>query len=124
MSAGPDVSAAGGALAPRMWPRFRVRRESGLYAYEHALSRAGLIPVAGADEAGRGACAGPLVVAAVVLRQGRRGEVPGDDRVPSRTLARLWSGEDDGMVPDDEPVLNDGAVLDDGSVLTEEAMAR
>jgi ribonuclease HII len=33
--------------------------------------------VAGADEAGRGACAGPLVVAAVVLPDGRRGEVPG-----------------------------------------------
>lgn len=31
------------------------------------LVRAGLGPVAGIDEAGRGACAGPLVVAAVVL---------------------------------------------------------
>jgi ribonuclease HII len=46
-------------------PRFVVRREGGLYAYEKALERAGLTPVAGADEAGRGACAGPLVVAAV-----------------------------------------------------------
>lgn len=33
--------------------------------------------VAGADEAGRGACAGPLVVAAAVLPAGRRGQVPG-----------------------------------------------
>jgi ribonuclease HII len=33
--------------------------------------------VAGADEAGRGACAGPLVVAAVVLPPGRRGEIEG-----------------------------------------------
>jgi ribonuclease HII len=33
--------------------------------------------VAGADEAGRGACAGPLVVAAVVLPAGRGGEVAG-----------------------------------------------
>ncbi len=57
--------------------RFVVRREGGLYAYEKALERAGLTPVAGADEAGRGACAGPLVVAAVVLPSGRRGEVPG-----------------------------------------------
>ena len=57
--------------------RFVVRRDSGLYAYERALARAGLTPVAGADEAGRGACAGPLVVAAVVLPEGRRGEVPG-----------------------------------------------
>ncbi|MFJ2031370.1 ribonuclease HII [Streptosporangium sp. NPDC087985] len=44
-----------------------VRRNSGLYGYERALTRRGLGPVAGVDEAGRGACAGPLVVAAVVL---------------------------------------------------------
>jgi ribonuclease HII len=35
------------------------------------LARAGLAPVAGIDEAGRGACAGPLVVAAVTLDQRR-----------------------------------------------------
>jgi ribonuclease HII len=35
--------------------------------YERVLARAGLAPVAGIDEAGRGACAGPLVVAAVTL---------------------------------------------------------
>jgi ribonuclease HII len=57
--------------------KFVVRREGGLWAYERALERAGLAPVAGADEAGRGACAGPLVVAAVVLPTGRRGQVPG-----------------------------------------------
>ncbi len=34
---------------------------------ESALIRTGLGPVAGVDEAGRGACAGPLVVAACVL---------------------------------------------------------
>ncbi|MGH3509459.1 MAG: ribonuclease HII, partial [Nocardioidaceae bacterium] len=42
-----------------------VRRDAGLYGYERALRRVGLEPVAGVDEAGRGACAGPLVVAAV-----------------------------------------------------------
>jgi ribonuclease HII len=52
------------------------RRDGGLYAYERALARCGLAPVAGADEAGRGACAGPLVVAAAVLAEGRRGQVP------------------------------------------------
>lgn len=57
--------------------RTLVRRDSGLYGYERALARCGLTPVAGADEAGRGACAGPLVVAAAVLRDGRAGEVPG-----------------------------------------------
>lgn len=46
---------------------WRVRRDSGIYGYERALHRAGLGPVAGTDEAGRGACAGPLVAAAVVL---------------------------------------------------------
>lgn len=54
-----------------------IRKSSGLYGYERALCRLGLGPVAGADEAGRGACAGPLVAAAVVLAEGRRGEVPG-----------------------------------------------
>lgn len=59
-----------------MGSRVVVRREAGLWAYERALDRAGFAPVAGADEAGRGACAGPLVVAAAVLPAGRRGEVP------------------------------------------------
>lgn len=54
-----------------------VRAESGLWAYERVLQRSGFPLVAGADEAGRGACAGPLVVAAVILPPGRRGEVPG-----------------------------------------------
>src|SRR3954467_10548724 len=54
-----------------------VRKDAGLYGYERALRRAGLDPVAGVDEAGRGACAGPLVAAAVVLPDGRRGQVPG-----------------------------------------------
>ena len=47
--------------------RVVVRKDSGLYAYERALARAGLTPVAGADEAGRGACAGPLVAGAAIL---------------------------------------------------------
>lgn len=44
-----------------------ARPRKGPYGYERALNRAGLGPVAGADEAGRGACAGPLVAAAVIL---------------------------------------------------------
>lgn len=58
-------------------PRPVVRSENGLWALERVLHNHGFPHVAGADEAGRGACAGPLVVAAVVLPQGRRGEVPG-----------------------------------------------
>jgi ribonuclease HII len=40
---------------------------TGVRAYEDTLTAAGFGPVAGADEAGRGACAGPLVAAAVIL---------------------------------------------------------
>lgn len=58
-------------------PRPVVRAENGLWAFERVLQRCGFPRVAGADEAGRGACAGPLVVAAVVLPPGRAGEVPG-----------------------------------------------
>jgi ribonuclease HII len=54
-----------------------VRRDAGLYGYERALRRVGLDPIAGVDEAGRGACAGPLVAAAVILPDGKRGQVPG-----------------------------------------------
>ncbi len=48
-------------------PGYTPRRGAGLAGYERVLARAGLSPVAGIDEAGRGACAGPLVVAAVAL---------------------------------------------------------
>ncbi len=54
-----------------------IRRDAGIYGYERALRRAGLDPVAGVDEAGRGACAGPLVAGAVILPPGRAGVVPG-----------------------------------------------
>ena len=54
-----------------------VRRDAGIYGYERALRRAGLSPIAGVDEAGRGACAGPLVAAAAILPEGRTGIVPG-----------------------------------------------
>lgn len=55
----------------------RLRRDSGLYGYERALGRVGLGPVAGADEAGRGACAGPLVAGAVILSDARSRQIPG-----------------------------------------------
>jgi ribonuclease HII len=65
-------------------PRTVVRAQGGLYALERALRRRGFARVAGADEAGRGACAGPLVAAAVVLPPGRRGEV--DELADSKLL--------------------------------------
>ncbi|WP_441953675.1 ribonuclease HII [Nocardia sp. 2TAF39] len=48
-------------------PRVVMRRAGGLRTLEAALIRSGLGPVAGVDEAGRGPCAGPLVVAACLL---------------------------------------------------------
>jgi ribonuclease HII len=73
----PPIPAAPSASAARSWnrypryPGYTPRRDAGLAAYETVLARAGFAPVAGIDEAGRGACAGPLVVAAVVLDPGR-----------------------------------------------------
>lgn len=52
-------------------PRTVIRKSSGLRTLESALYRSGLGPVAGVDEVGRGACAGPLVVAACVLGPGK-----------------------------------------------------
>lgn len=43
--------------------------DQSMHRFEQVVRAAGLGPVAGADEAGRGACAGPLVAAAVVLGQ-------------------------------------------------------
>ena len=54
-----------------------VRRDAGIYGYERALRRHGLEPVAGVDEAGRGACAGPLVAGAAIQPPGKAGIVPG-----------------------------------------------
>ena len=47
--------------------------------YAQILLSAGLGPVAGADEAGRGACAGPLVAAAVILSTDPDRQIPGLD---------------------------------------------
>jgi ribonuclease HII len=56
---------------------YTPRSDSGLAGFERILARAGLAPVAGIDEAGRGACAGPLVVAAAVLKPSRSASIPG-----------------------------------------------
>ena len=44
-----------------------MRRLKQLRTYEVALDKAGLGPVAGIDEAGRGACFGPITIAACIL---------------------------------------------------------
>lgn len=79
-----------------------ARREQSIYSYERSLRRGGFALVAGTDEAGRGACAGPLVAGAVILRPSTRIEGLGDskaltarqrdlvyDRIVARALA--WS---------------------------------
>lgn len=55
--------------SPTSPPRAVIRGASS-WALQTALDRRGLGPIAGVDEAGRGACAGPLVIAACVLRTG------------------------------------------------------
>jgi ribonuclease HII len=72
----PSAPPATGQLYPR-YPGYTPRRDGGLAAYETVLARAGFTPVAGIDEAGRGACAGPLVVAAVVLEPASIRRMPG-----------------------------------------------
>ncbi|HEU5158342.1 MAG TPA: ribonuclease HII [Streptosporangiaceae bacterium] len=57
--------------------RFTPRRDSGVYGLERALEHGGFSAVAGVDEAGRGACAGPLVVGAVILPNKRRHWIDG-----------------------------------------------
>src|ERR1039458_4976348 len=66
-------------------PGYTPRRTAGLTGYERVLARAGLAPVAGIDEAGRGACAGPLVVAAVSLDPRRAARCT--ELADSKTLA-------------------------------------
>ena len=67
--AGPGGVGLAGMAAGLRPIGYTPRRGSGagLTGYERVLVRAGLGPVAGIDEAGRGACAGPLVVAAVAI---------------------------------------------------------
>nr|WP_133825397.1 ribonuclease HII [Actinomycetospora succinea] len=69
-------------------PRAIVRRSTESWALQSALERHGLGPVVGVDEAGRGACAGPLAVAACILR-------PGDAaRFEGLTDSKLLSAEE------------------------------
>src|SRR3954467_6382097 len=64
------------ASRPTGRPRPTDDDADALWVMERSLGRRGFGAIAGADEAGRGACAGPLVAAACVLPAGRRGRVP------------------------------------------------
>ncbi|WP_092528325.1 ribonuclease HII [Amycolatopsis arida] len=64
-----------------------------VWGLQAALDRRGLGPVAGVDEAGRGACAGPLVVAACVLRPGdgtRLAELTDSKLLTPQTRERVY----------------------------------
>ncbi|MGY1838408.1 MULTISPECIES: ribonuclease HII [unclassified Modestobacter] len=67
----------GSGAVPRSRGGAAVEAPDALWEMERSLRRRGFGAIAGADEAGRGACAGPLVAAACVLPAGRRGRVPG-----------------------------------------------
>ena len=69
---------------------FVIRRAAGLYGYEGVLSRAGFARVAGADEAGRGACAGPLVAAACVLGTRRIEGLDDSKKLTAAVRERLY----------------------------------
>jgi ribonuclease HII len=73
-------------------PRKSSRREGSLYAFDAAWVLQRRPPLAGADEAGRGALAGPLVAAAVVLGGG---EIPdlNDSKLLSPSLRERLLGE-------------------------------
>lgn len=80
--------------AAQIWPpRVPVRKNSMLRTHEFALQRNGLGPVAGVDEAGRGACAGPLVVAACILKPQKVAALSGLDdskKLTEATRERLY----------------------------------
>ena len=71
------TSSVGGPSGERPAPRSDgpARRRALRLRARAASARAGHI--AGVDEAGRGACAGPLVAGAAILRPGKAGEIPG-----------------------------------------------
>jgi ribonuclease HII len=64
-----------------------------LYAYEAALRAAGYALVAGSDEAGRGACAGPLVAGALILADGVRIAGLNDSKLLTEAVRERLYGE-------------------------------
>jgi len=66
--------------------------------YEVALNRAGFHRIAGADEAGRGACAGPLVAAAVILGESVPGGLDDSKRLTPKRREQLFAEINDAAV--------------------------
>ena len=80
-------------MGNRWPPRRPVRRAANLRTFEFALHTSGLGPVAGVDEAGRGACAGPLVVAACILKPAQAtslADLDDSKKLPEPTRERLY----------------------------------
>ena len=67
-----------------------MRRLKQLRTYEVALDKAGFGPVAGVDEAGRGACFGPITIAACVLWSGGSGSWLRESGWLATPVGRTW----------------------------------
>ncbi|OLL83232.1 Ribonuclease HII [Pseudonocardia sp. Ae263_Ps1] len=75
-------------------PPRAIVRDAGTWTLQTVLQRHGLGPVAGVDEAGRGASAGPLVVAACVLRPADAAALDGltDSKLLTASAREHWYG--------------------------------
>lgn len=70
---------------PKVTSQSNVTSQPDVYSLERVLRRRGFASIAGVDEAGRGACAGPLVAAAVILP----GKASSRDRILGLTDSKL-----------------------------------
>ncbi|MEQ3554846.1 ribonuclease HII [Pseudonocardia nematodicida] len=75
-----------------MRPPRAVVRDAGSWTLQSVLQRYGLGPVAGVDEAGRGASAGPLVIASCVLRPADARALDGltDSKLLTASAREYW----------------------------------
>ncbi|SFM73008.1 RNase HII [Pseudonocardia ammonioxydans] len=75
-------------------PPRAIVRDTGSWTLQSVLQRHGLGPVAGVDEAGRGASAGPLVVASCVLRPADAKVLDGltDSKLLTPAAREYWYG--------------------------------
>nr|WP_222131709.1 ribonuclease HII [Pseudonocardia sp. C8] len=75
-------------------PPRAIVRDAGSWTLQSVLQRYGLGPVAGVDEAGRGASAGPLVVASCVLRPADAKALDGltDSKLLTPAAREYWYG--------------------------------
>ncbi|BBG00674.1 MULTISPECIES: ribonuclease HII [Pseudonocardia] len=95
-------------------PPRAVVRDAGSWTLQSVLQRYGLGPVAGVDEAGRGASAGPLVIAACVLRPGDAKALDGltDSKLLTPSAREYWFGRITGRAVDRAVIVVPPAEVD------------